>query len=245
MGILVAGLTVIATLLGGLLALRAKKRSHLVLGLSAGLLLGLVAFDLIPEVFELTELEVWHVPAVMVAFLVGFLALHVLEKSIGAHESSSAQHFGEHEHKHNVGGVIAASAMVIHIFLDGLAVALAFKVDTAFGWLVAIAVVAHAFSDGLNTVSMLSSTFNWKKRAKYLLTADALARIAGATVGTLVVISDNLLGLYLALFAGMLTYLATSHILPEAHAKQSSNSVFAATFAGVLAMFFMVSLLHG
>ena len=44
-----AALTVIATTFGGLTALRSRDRFHLVLGLSAGLLLGLVAFDLIPE----------------------------------------------------------------------------------------------------------------------------------------------------------------------------------------------------
>lgn len=245
MGIFVAGLTVIATLLGGLLALKAKKQNHLVLGLSAGLLLGLVAFDLIPEVFELTDLEFWHVPAVMVAFLTGFLVLHVIERSIGAHEATTSDHFSDHSHNHNVGGLIAASAMVVHIFLDGLAVALAFKVDNALGWLVAVAVMAHAFSDGLNTVAMLSSTSNWQKRAKYLLSADAIARMSGAALGSVIAINDSLLGLYLALFAGILTYLATSHILPEAHSSKPSKSVLISTFTGVISMFLLINLLHG
>ena len=48
-----AAITAIATLLGGVLALRSKDRFHLILGLSAGLLLGLVGFDLLPEVFEM------------------------------------------------------------------------------------------------------------------------------------------------------------------------------------------------
>ena len=245
MGILVAALTVLATLAGGLLALRTKKNIHLVLGLSAGLLLGLVAFDLLPEVFELTELEVWHVPAVMVAFLGGFLLLHVLERLAGTHEPHDQVGLPEHTHKHNVGGVIAASAMVIHIFLDGLAVALAFQVDAAFGWLVAIAVMTHAFSDGLNTVAMLRGVGNWLSRAKLLLGADAVARISGAAVGSVVAISDDFLGIYLAIFAGFLTYIATSHILPEAHSAKPSKSTLASTFVGVLAMFFMINLLHG
>ena len=58
MAVLVALSTVLATFLGGYLALRSRNRIHLVLGLSAGLLLGLVAFDLIPEVFDLSSLEV-------------------------------------------------------------------------------------------------------------------------------------------------------------------------------------------
>ncbi len=244
MAILVAGLTVLATLAGGLLALRTKKNIHLVLGLSAGLLLGLVAFDLLPEVFEITELEIGHVPAVMVAFLGGFLALHVLERSIGAHEPHGQAGSTDHSHKHNIGGVIAASGMVVHIFLDGLAVALAFQIDNAFGWLVALAVMTHAFTDGLNTVAMLRGSGNWISRAKLLLGADALARISGATVGTLVTINNDLLGIYLAVFAGFLTYLATSHILPEAHSNKPAKSTFVSTFAGVLIMFSLVSLLH-
>jgi len=51
--IILAALTALSTFAGGALALKAKDRLHLVLGLSAGLLLGLVAFDLLPEVFEL------------------------------------------------------------------------------------------------------------------------------------------------------------------------------------------------
>lgn len=245
MGIFVASLTVLATLFGGLLALRARKHNHLVLGLSAGLLLGLVAFDLLPEVFELTTLELWHVPAVMVAFLTGFLVLHVIERLIGAHDPHEHGTFSDHAHPHQIGGLIAAIAMVIHIFLDGLAVALAFKVDQSFGWLVAVAVMAHAFSDGLNTVAMLSGVENWTKRAKSLLGADAIARIGGASVGTFVSISDNFLGIYLAVFAGFLTYLATSHILPEAHSNKPSKAILLSTILGVLGMFVMINLVHG
>jgi len=53
--IALAATTVLATFFGGMLALRAKDRFHLVLGLSAGLLLGLVGFDLLPEVFEMSD----------------------------------------------------------------------------------------------------------------------------------------------------------------------------------------------
>ena len=47
--IALAALTALATTTGGFIAIKVKDRLHLVLGLSAGLLLGLVAFDLLPE----------------------------------------------------------------------------------------------------------------------------------------------------------------------------------------------------
>ena len=83
--ILLAAVTALSTTAGGLLALRARDRLHLVLGLSAGLLLGLVAFDLLPEVFHATEKELLHVPTVSVAIIAGFLALHILEQIGRAH----------------------------------------------------------------------------------------------------------------------------------------------------------------
>jgi ZIP family zinc transporter len=51
--VILAGVTALSTGAGGYLAIRSKDRLHLTLGLAAGFLLGLVAFDLIPEVFEL------------------------------------------------------------------------------------------------------------------------------------------------------------------------------------------------
>ena len=66
-------------------------------------------------------------------------------------------------------------------------------------------------------------------------------RIGGAAFGTYITISDPLLGLYLAVFAGMLIYLATSHILPEAHAKHSSKLTMLATFLGIAIMWLVVA----
>jgi len=82
---------------------------------------------------------------------------------------------------------------------------------------------------------------NWTKRGVWLLGIDALMRISGAAFGTYISISDPLLGLYLAAFAGMLIYLATSHILPEAHAKHSSKLTMIATFVGVIVMWLVVA----
>jgi len=81
--IILAGLTAVATTAGGFLAIRSRDRLHLILGLSAGLLLGLVAFDLLPEIFELNTQTLGNVPVVSVALVVGFLALHFAEQIFG------------------------------------------------------------------------------------------------------------------------------------------------------------------
>lgn len=242
MAVYVALITVLSTFLGGTLALRARDQRHLVLGLSGGLLLGLVAFDLIPEVFELnTDTSFGSTPDVMVFFIVGFLALHIFERISGAHEHSDDGLDHEHSFTHTA-GIVGAAAMAIHVFLDGVAIGLAFQVSNAVGWAVAIAVLGHAFTDGLNTVSLLYKSENWKRTSIGLLAIDGIARVSGAALSANLVISDQKIGAYLALFAGILTYLATSHILPEAHHDHPSRLTLIATITGVVAMGLIINL---
>ncbi len=241
MAIFLAALTVAATAIGGLIALKAKDRFHLVLGLSAGLLLGLVGFDLLPEVFAESE-NTGGVPTVSVAILAGFLLLHISERSFGGHEPVDSEYSHEHSHGSIAGGV-GALAMAGHIFLDGAALGVAFKVSTNLGIAVFIALLVHAFSDGLNTVSMLVKTGHWQSNSKYLLLIDAVARIGGSAIGTYVAFEGNWVTIYLSLFAGMVIYVATSHILPEAHSHHPSRWTLAATSAGVLGMWLLVATL--
>jgi len=235
-----AALTAIATSAGGYLAIKSRDRLHLVLGLSAGLLLGLVAFDLLPEVFRLNTNTLGNVPIVSVVFVVGFLALHFAEQIFGSHEPAESDYGHEHDHTVNIAGTLGALAMGGHVFLDGVALGLAFKVSNALGFAVFIAILSHAFSDGLNTVSLLIKSGHWTKRAIMLLGLDAVMRISGAALGSYVMISDPTLAIYLAVFSGFVIYLATSHILPEAHSRHPSKLTMVATVIGVVAMWLIV-----
>ena len=66
-------------------------------------------------------------------------------------------------------------------------------------------------------------------------------RIGGAALGTYIVISDSYLAIYLAVFSGLLIYLATSHILPEAHSRHPSRLTMVATIVGVMVMWAVVA----
>ena len=47
--------TTISTALGGLFAIKLKDKLHLILGFSAGAVLGVALFDLLPEAIDLTN----------------------------------------------------------------------------------------------------------------------------------------------------------------------------------------------
>lgn len=239
-----ASLTVGSTALGGLLALRSRDRFHLVLGLSAGLLLGLVAFDLIPEVFRNSTLHVTgNIAGTSLAFVIGFLSLHFLEETFAGHEPADTDYEHDHSHYGNIAGGVGVVAMAAHIFLDGAALGLALTVSHKLGFAIFIALLVHAFSDGLNTVAMLKKSGSWTSRAALLLLVDGGARIAGAVFGSNLQISEAWIAIYLALFSGVIVYIATSHILPEAHSSHPSRVTILSTLAGVAIMFAVVSIL--
>jgi zinc and cadmium transporter len=228
--------TVVSTTAGGLFALHHRDRLHLILGFTAGVLLGLVAFDLLPEVFSLGgDIQVLGLPRVMLAFVAGFLVLHVLERSDAVHQAHEDE-YGAHQHaRHSPGlGLTAALALSAHSFLDGVGIGLAFQVSNGLGLAVALAVIAHDFADGLNTVTFMLRHGNSVGRARVMLAVDALAPLLGVASTLLFHVPDAALGLYLAFFAGFLLYLATGDILPEAHSQHPSRLTMLTTVGGVV-----------
>ena len=241
MPVLLALVAVASTALGGFVALRSRDRLHLVLGFAAGVMLGLVAFDLLPELFALSDTTVAGVPSVMLAFAAGFLLLHFVERSVAMHAAHEGE-YGAHDHQHNrTVGLASALALAAHSFLDGVGIGLAFQVDDTVGYAVALAVIAHDFADGLNTVTIMRTHGNGHRRTLVLLALDAAAPILGALSTLFFSVGDQVLALYLGGFAGFLLYLATADILPEAHARHPSRLTLVSTLGGLGLMWFVVA----
>ena len=237
--IILSLLTFFSTFLGGLFSLKNKNRLHLIMGFTAGVLLGVVAFDIFPEIISLVN-EGGHDPLYpMIALVAGFLIFHILEKSILIHHS----HEDEYEdHKHPDVGVFSALALAGHSFMDGVGIGLGFQVSNSVGILVAIAVIAHDFTDGMNTITLMLTNKNSVSRARWFLLVDALAPVLGAFSTLFFHVSNGFLVLYLGFFAGFLLYIGASDILPEAHSKHSSWKTIALTVFGALLTFCMTRL---
>ena len=207
---------------------------HRFLGFTAGVLLGVVAFDLLPEIFKLLNSQ--HIAATwaMVALVAGFLVFHIIEKSILIHHTNEEEYV---VHKHPQVGVASALALIGHSFLDGVGIGLGFQVSNTVGVAVAIAVIAHDFTDGLNTVNLMLINQNKSRKAFMYLLLDAIAPVLGVLSTMLFTISDKGLIIYLGFFAGFLLYIGASEILPEAHSKHSSYKTIGLTILGALFMF--------
>lgn len=227
-------LAALAALAGGFTAIRNRSRLYLALGLTAGIILGLVTFDLLPEIFEITNSGRLDITWPMVALAGGFLLFHTIEKFILLH-STHEPDYGPHHHPHV--GSAGAAALCGHSFLDGASIGLAFQVDSSVGAAVAIAVIGHRFADGFNTVNVMLFHKNSLASAKKMLTVASAMPVIGGLTTLLFTLPQSFLAVYLGFFAGFLLYIGASDILPQAHSRVSSKATIGMTVLGTAFMF--------
>lgn len=216
-----------ATLAGGTLALRLAGRVHLVLALSAGAVVGVALFDLLPEALELAG----RPPALVTAIAgAGFMAYLALDRALaGAGEGGQRGHLG-------------ASSLTLHSLMDGLAIGLSFQVSAATAAVVTVAVLAHDLADGVNTVNVSLAGGVDRPWARRWLLADAAAPLVGIGLAQFLHVSGPGLGLILAAFAGVFLCIGAGELVPASGRRDPRWPTTLATLAGCAAIWVVVRL---
>jgi ZIP family zinc transporter len=124
-----------------------------------------------------------------------------------------------------------------------MGIGLGFQISPAVGTMIAIAVISHAFTDGLNSTTLMLNNKNSTKKSKVFLTIHSIAPILGALSTLFFTIPPRFLVLYLGFFAGFLLYIGASDILPEAHSEHSSYRQIGLTILGAVFIFIISRLI--
>jgi len=225
----------LATLAGGRLALKIQDRLHLILGFSAGAVIGVALFDLLPEAIE--SGGKFYPPSVVTGVVaLGFVAYMFAERAFSpsTKRSTAAEDTGGQR------GHLGAGSLTLHSFLDGVGIGLAFQISVALGVIMTIAVLVHDFSDGINTVNLLLSSGGKERNASRWLLADALAPMAGIACTFLFRVSEHSYALILALFCGFFLYIGASKLLPESHQRHPQLWTSCTTVAGIAVIYLAV-----
>ena len=220
--------TIIFTTLGGLFAIKFQDKLHLILGFSAGAVLGVALFDLLPESIKLTR-GTYDIEVVMILVATGFALYMLIDRLFSLHKHDE-HNCEKPTHK----GKLNNLALVLHSILDGLGIGLAFKVSPAIGWVVALAVLTHDFSDGINTVSLALKRKTGRNTAIKWLFADALAPAIGVGLAYLFSVSGPILGLILAVFIGLFLYISATDLIPESHHQHPAIWTTISTIIGLI-----------
>jgi len=237
--ILIGLATSVCTLLGGLFALRFRDKLHLILGFSAGAVIGVAFFDLLPESISLAS-EYYAVNSIVSLVALGFTAYLLLDRIVLLHFHNDDRQNTEFDHR----GKLGAGSFSIHSFIDGLAIGFSFKVSAMVGIVVAVAVLVHDFSDGINTVNMILKNGGTRQSALKWLMVDASAPFLGV-ISTLffTTIESVSLGILLAVFCGFFLYIGASDLLPESHHKHPTKWTTLMTIFGILVMYVSINLI--
>jgi zinc transporter, ZIP family len=202
-----AAMTFFSTLAGGMTALRWPGRTQALMALAGGVVLAAAFFDLLPEAVQQAAKTGISVSVPLGLALVGYLVFHLLDRFVHRHSAGV-------ESEQSVVGLIGAGGFVVHSFFDGLAIGLGFQISAGVGVIVALAVLGHDFSDGLNTVSYMAAHHQPARRSLWMLIADALTPLLGALIATLTPIPDAVFPLAIGFFAGLFVFAATTRLLP-------------------------------
>ena len=228
--LVIAAAAFFSTLCGGLLALRLHDKLHLILGFSAGAVIGVAFFDLLPESIEFGRQ--FHTPAGILSWTaLGFLFYLVVDRMLLFHGDAAPR------------GRFAAGVLCGHSLLDGIAIGLAFQASHEVGIVVAIAVLTHDFSDGINTMNIVLKNHGNRTQAFRWLLADALAPVVGIASTHFFALPGSEFGAALALFAGFFLYIGASDLIPESYHAHPKFLTTAMTLAGAGVLYLAIALI--
>jgi ZIP family zinc transporter len=231
--LLIAILALAITYLGGYLASKIKDDKHILISFSAGTMLAVALFDLLPESFEILGDLQKTCFVVLVGFCVYFLLNNYL--AITSHRDSECNNDHHHHHNFNIYG------LTLHSLFDGLAIGFSFQASPLLGTTVAIGVLAHRFSDGINSVSLSIKNGNNALRWIHL---NAFAPVIGIVIGSLLILPNNILGYILAFSAGLFLYISASDLVPECHHDHPKFVTSASFIVGIAFLLTILSCGH-
>ena len=251
------GLTVIAGLatgIGSLIALIAKRTNTkflcISLGFSAGVMLFVSFMDLIPMAKEELVLHLGDkagMLSLLFAFFggMGFITLidFLIPESNNPHEMQGIEDLSKPDMRqkslHRTGIVVALS-LAIHNFPEGIAT---FTTAMSNGLSVAIpitiAIAIHNIPEGIAvSVPIYHATHN-KRKAFWLSFLSGLAEPLGALIAWLFLIpfwSPLVNGIVLAAVAGIMTFISLDELLPTAEKYGEHHLSIAGLIAGMIVM---------
>jgi len=221
----------ISVVLGGTFALKFKDKLHLILGFSAGSVIGVAFLDLLPEAFNSGKVF-YQADMIALFIVIGFLIYTILDRLLTAHA-----HHEEECENNNHKGLLGAGSISLHSLIDGLVVGLSFQVSSAIGITLAVAIIAHAFSDGINTVNMIFRSGGNVDKARSWLLLDSITPAVGIFLSVFISIPANIFPVLISIFCGLFIYLGTSDLLPESHHGHPKIWTTISTILGITLIF--------
>lgn len=175
------------------------------------------------------------------AFTVGALFMMTVDLTL-PHVESGVWERGSFNSELFKTGIIIALGMSLHNFPEGLVVSAGYIHIPKLGLLIAIMICLHNIPEGIATTTPLALAGIGKRKALTLAFLSGLTEPLGALVGTTILStlggSEHIIGLGLAIAAGVMTYITVDELIPVAHEYSTSRSKHVVSTGLLLGMIF-------
>ncbi len=222
---------VIGTGFGGMAVALLKQPNRrmfgVVLGFSAGIMLAVVSFDLMPEAFEIGG-TLWAV-----AGLVGGAMLMAVIDLVLPHIHSFST--DKESSKFVRAGVLVGLGISMHNLPEGLAIGASYSSSSEFGFGIAVLMAIQNFPEGMAMgAPMLLGGLGPLMVAVYVSLAGVpmgVGALLGQVLGT---ISPIVLSVSLGFAAGAMLFITCDELIPAAHELQEGHSSIYGIVFGVI-----------
>lgn len=231
-----AGAGIIGTGIGGAIGFILKRPSKrlisILMSFSAGLMIAVVCFDLLPESFAIGSLYTGIIGVVL-----GALAIIICEDLIAGYRQSNGR--GRAREKYVEMGILLGIGIALHNFPEGLAIGSGFTALPAYGLGLSLVIALHDIPEGIAMATPM--VIGGVGKVKIFLSA-ILAGIPtgiGAAIGYMLgEISPVFISLCLGFAGGAMLYITCSELIPESQdlyrGKVSSLSLIMGLIAGII-----------
>jgi zinc and cadmium transporter len=204
------------------------------IGLSAGALMGGAFLHLLPETVESSEKFNVPILDLFLFVLVGFILFFIIEKVLHWRHC----HKGKCDvHTFQYMNLVGDS---IHNFIDGLIMAASFVVSIPLGITTTIAIATHEIPQEIGDFGVLLYGGFSKKRAIMLNFVVALTAVLGGIVGYFVSnLIENIVLFILPFAAGGFIYIAATDLVPEIRKELDMKKYMATLFVFICGILIM------
>ena len=225
--------------LGGVLAALFKRESprgtSLLLSFTAGLMLAIVALDMVPEAVEAAPWRPMAPLTLVGGFVVTYLLNCWIDKSAHHEDAGNPHHCACGHHDLHTAGLVLAAAVALHNVPVGMAVGASVAVEgiCLASVLAAVTIGLHNLPEGMSIAIPLLHDGSRTWSAIGVAALSGLPTVAGALAGYFVGSeAPAALAAALSLAGGAMLYVVFFELLPEASLQWRSRWSILATVVG-------------
>lgn len=211
---------------------RQKNLPALLMGISGGIMLAVVFFDILPEAVLATDTL-----TMICGLAVGMLFVLLLSMLIPGQRVEAGDLFSERRRSSlKKMGILLCAGIAIHNFPEGVAVGSGMNLPGNFGWELLLLIFLHDIPEGMamSLPLRLADIKKWKILLLGLIVGSptALGTLVGGYLGS---ISQWIVGGCLGFAGGAMLYLTVTEMIPETVRLKDRKTAVIALILGIAA----------